>query len=84
VLLPEIERSADAEVLAAAVLAVLAEPITVGSTTVTLTASIGAAVYPIDGSDADRLLRIADGAMYRAKLERNRVVFAASARFGAH
>jgi diguanylate cyclase (GGDEF)-like protein/PAS domain S-box-containing protein len=41
-----------------------------------ITASMGATVYPIDGSDADTLLRHADHAMYGAKQSgRNGVLF---------
>jgi EAL domain-containing protein (putative c-di-GMP-specific phosphodiesterase class I) len=39
----------------------------VGAGPVTVTASIGATVYPIDKADADTLLRHADHAMYGAK-----------------
>lgn len=37
---------------------------------ITLSASIGSAVYPDDGDDMDRLLEIADQTMYRAKRQR--------------
>jgi EAL domain-containing protein (putative c-di-GMP-specific phosphodiesterase class I) len=41
-----------------------------------ITASLGATIYPIDGSDADTLLRHADHAMYGAKQSgRNGVLF---------
>ena len=43
------------------------EPFYIDDRRVTLTASIGASVYPRDGTTADVLLRNADTAMYRAK-----------------
>ncbi len=45
----------------------LAEPVHLTSGQVQLSASIGIAVYPEDGSDAQALLQHADLAMYRAK-----------------
>lgn len=59
------------------VLKLISQPYSVGqSTPWHLTASIGATVYPIDGADADTLLRHADHAMYGAKQAgRNRVLF---------
>ena len=47
----------------------LAEPYTVNGQSVTVSASIGVAVYPQDASEADSLLRQADQSMYRAKQE---------------
>jgi diguanylate cyclase (GGDEF)-like protein/PAS domain S-box-containing protein len=41
--------------------------LTVGDTPVTVTASIGATVFPMDNADAETLLRHADHAMYGAK-----------------
>jgi diguanylate cyclase (GGDEF)-like protein len=49
----------------------LSEPFTCGSTVLRTTASIGAAIYPIDGTTSAELQRHADLAMYRAK-ERGR------------
>lgn len=47
----------------------LAEPYQVANRTVYITASIGIALYPNDGTDADRLLQNADTAMYHAKAQ---------------
>ncbi len=46
---------------------VLAAPIAIGNTNVSLTASAGVTIAPSDGTDADDLLRKADLAMYHAK-----------------
>lgn len=65
--------------LAGRMLEALYEPITLNSkhdTSITLSASIGIALYPHDGHDTDTLLRNADMAMYRAKsMGRNQVHF---------
>ncbi|WP_284617052.1 bifunctional diguanylate cyclase/phosphodiesterase [Aquabacterium humicola] len=51
------------------VLRVVAQPfvLTAGGDAIVITASVGATLYPLDGSDADTLLRHADHAMYGAK-----------------
>jgi diguanylate cyclase (GGDEF)-like protein/PAS domain S-box-containing protein len=48
-------------------LAAIAQPLEVGATTVSLSASIGISLYPDDDADPDTLLRHADQAMYVAK-----------------
>ncbi len=48
-------------------LAAIAEPINVNSTTCKLSASIGVSMYPRDADNPDALLRYADQAMYVAK-----------------
>ena len=53
--------------LAAVLLSALRAPYDLGGLEVTLSASIGIAVAPVDGTDASTLLRHADVAMYRAK-----------------
>ncbi len=45
----------------------LNSPITIGDITLRISASIGVAIYPRDGTDADILIRKADQAMYSAK-----------------
>jgi diguanylate cyclase (GGDEF)-like protein/PAS domain S-box-containing protein len=51
------------------VLQVVAQPCVIDPTldAISITASVGATIYPIDSSDADTLLRHADHAMYGAK-----------------
>ena len=47
---------------------VIAEPYLVNGEKITIGASIGLTLYPLDDSDADTLLRHADHAMYQAKV----------------
>ena len=55
------------ERIAGLVSANIAKPIAVGSWQFVVNASIGVAVYPVDGATGDELIQIADAAMYRAK-----------------
>ena len=51
-------------------------PCHIGERTVSVSVSLGVAVYPDDGEDGDTLMRLADAAMYRAKRDgRNRMCF---------
>jgi len=45
----------------------VSEPVAIGGTTVRVTATLGAALFPRDGDDFETLLRSADLAMYSAK-----------------
>ncbi|WP_345976396.1 EAL domain-containing protein [Sulfurimonas sp. HSL3-7] len=47
----------------------IAEPFTIDQNELTVTASIGIAIYPADGTDQETLSKNADIAMYRAKQE---------------
>ena len=67
VLLPELAAEADAERVAARILAALREPILLGAQECVVTASIGVAVYPRDGDTVAELLRNANVAMYSVK-----------------
>lgn len=49
------------------ILTMLSEPFVIGAQEVFITASVGIAVYPLDGKDIDTLLINADVAMYQAK-----------------
>lgn len=63
-------RRKDAEAVAEKIRAAVRAPIDVGDAVLTVTASVGAAVYPDDGTDEESLLRRADEAMYREKQKR--------------
>jgi len=69
IMLPDIEDAGVVSLVAQRVLAVLNLPFQVGGKAITITASIGIAVFPEDGGDAAALLKHADTAMYHAKDE---------------
>jgi diguanylate cyclase (GGDEF)-like protein len=66
-LLNDVRNIQDPAKAAQRILNVLSEPFIIGSQKVFVTASIGIAVYPLDGKDIDTLLINADVAMYQAK-----------------
>ena len=67
VLLAELASAADAAPVAQKILEALGAPGVVGPHSLSLSASLGIAVYPEDGDDALALIAGADGAMYQAK-----------------
>ena len=67
VLLPNLRSVDDAGGVAERLIDALREPVQVASNALIVTPSIGMAVYPRDGADAETLLRHADLAMYVAK-----------------
>jgi diguanylate cyclase (GGDEF)-like protein len=67
ILLSEISQVADAAAIASKLLTALSGSSEVNGQTIELAASIGIAVYPLDGEDVDTLIARADSAMYRAK-----------------
>ncbi|MZI95340.1 EAL domain-containing protein [Vibrio sp. CAIM 722] len=69
VLLNNIDSRESVEKTATKLMQALTAPIDVGFGDFFVTASIGIACYPEDGSDADNLLQHADLAMYRSKEE---------------
>jgi diguanylate cyclase (GGDEF)-like protein/PAS domain S-box-containing protein len=67
VVLPELKRPADAAQVARKVLEQLSQPLMVEERELIVTPSIGIAVFPDDGRDAETLIRNSDAAMYHAK-----------------
>ena len=66
-LLPGIQRPVEVARLAEKILQALREPKVVNGHELFVTASMGIALYPEDGHDAETLIQNADTAMYRAK-----------------
>jgi diguanylate cyclase (GGDEF)-like protein len=67
ILLTGISGEEDAALVASKVLEAIVQPIQTGSETVTISASIGIAIFPDHGSNAKALIGEADKAMYLAK-----------------
>ncbi len=66
-----------AATLAQRLLGLLAQPLSLGAEEISITVSIGIALFPSDGQEFETLLQRAETAMYRAKQEgRNRYQFA--------
>jgi diguanylate cyclase (GGDEF)-like protein/PAS domain S-box-containing protein len=75
-LLPGVRGAQDVAALADKVLRRLVEPFVIAGRELFVTASIGIALSPGDGTDPDTLLKFADSAMYHAKKAgRNNVQF---------
>jgi diguanylate cyclase (GGDEF)-like protein/PAS domain S-box-containing protein len=66
-LIPGISKESDVESLVAKILARVAEPLPARGREFRLTASVGVAMFPEAGGDAETLVANADAAMYRAK-----------------
>jgi diguanylate cyclase len=64
ILLPELESRESAVVATEKIRIHLAKPYLVGGTSIQITASIGMAVYPTDGSEFDDLIQQSDAGMY--------------------
>ena len=71
VVLPDVESEQGPIPVAEKLLAAISEPIDLDGQTVSVSPSIGIAVYPRDGENAEALIKNADAAMYLAK-ERGR------------
>jgi diguanylate cyclase (GGDEF)-like protein/PAS domain S-box-containing protein len=67
IILPKIPKAQDANIVAEKVLNTLNEPFMLGGNMVTVTASVGISIYPLDAQEMDELIKYADTAMYRAK-----------------
>lgn len=69
-----IEHPSEAEAFGARIVRLLSEPYIFGDVKLHLSASVGIAIFPDDGHDAEALLRSADLALYRAKTNgKNRI-----------
>ena len=74
--LVDLDCPEDAEPVLERLLQAAADPVTLGKAVIQVSASMGIAVYPRDGTHADLLLRRADQSMYQAKQAgRNRYAF---------
>jgi len=67
VMLSEIAQADDAQQMAEKLHHALASPCVIAGMHLPVSASIGTAIYPDDGSDADSLIAFADAAMYAQK-----------------
>jgi diguanylate cyclase (GGDEF)-like protein/PAS domain S-box-containing protein len=67
ILMPEINDSSDAAILAQRLTETLSDPFSIGGVELQISASTGIALYPRDGDDLLSLLNAADHAMYNAK-----------------
>jgi diguanylate cyclase (GGDEF)-like protein len=67
ILLSEVKCAQDADVCAETILSALSLPARIDQHDLYLSASIGIATYPGDGTDADTIMKHADRAMYHAK-----------------
>ena len=67
ILLPEITAEEDARAVGEKILESMKQPVTLAGKEVVVTTSLGVALYPRDGRDADTLMKNADTAMYHVK-----------------
>ncbi len=66
-ILPQIDSPEDAERVVRIIIEKLAQPFDLNGTAVTISASVGIAIYPNDGQNSKELLQNSDKAMYDAK-----------------
>lgn len=79
ILLPQVRDEEDTIKLAQRILEVLKQPFQIKEHQLYIKISLGIAIYPRDGHDAETLLKNADAALYRAKEKgRNRYQFYSS------
>lgn len=79
ILLPSIEATQDIVTVAEKIQKALAQPFVIGGDTISISTSVGIAIYPEHGLDEPALLINADNAMYMAKQRgRNNVVIYSS------
>lgn len=78
VMLPDHDNDESVMVLAEQLLKKIEEPYTVGAFTLSLSASMGIASYPVHGETLDQLIQRADAAMYQAKADKQQRIRMAS------
>jgi diguanylate cyclase (GGDEF)-like protein len=66
-LMPDVRHADDVSKIAVKLIDLFRAPLVVNGREMVITASVGASLFPEDGSDAETLLKNADAAMYRAK-----------------
>ena len=71
-MVPDIENTDEALEIAAKCRAACARPFTSGDRNISISASIGLAFFPEDGTDETTLVAAADAAMYREKRQTHR------------
>jgi diguanylate cyclase (GGDEF)-like protein/PAS domain S-box-containing protein len=69
VVLPEIRHRSDAEAVAGKILEAVRHPLVADGFEISTSVSVGVAVFPEQGDDAEALMRHADAAMYMAKAD---------------
>ncbi|MBE3038019.1 MAG: GGDEF domain-containing protein, partial [Chloroflexi bacterium] len=67
VILPGLKNSENAILVAQKIMQRATEPITLEGRELFVSTSLGIAIYPVDATDSEGLLRNADAALYRAK-----------------
>jgi diguanylate cyclase (GGDEF)-like protein len=70
ILLADLAQASDAQAVAEKVLRAIAAPAALDGHALSVTASVGIAIYPDDGEDVDTLIERADAAMYASKRRR--------------
>ncbi len=77
IMITGVKLLADVDAVAEKLLTEIAVPFVIGEHALQTTCSLGISIYPHDASDAETLMRLADGAMHQAKRNgRNRYLFA--------
>ncbi|MGK7346095.1 MAG: putative bifunctional diguanylate cyclase/phosphodiesterase [Candidatus Nitrospinota bacterium M3_3B_026] len=67
ILIEDMEHEEDVDSVARKIFQEMAEPFLLGGQELFVTVSVGVAIYPDDGEEADTIIKNADVAMYRAK-----------------
>lgn len=70
----DLHSTDDLKIVAERILACVKEPFTLGDDTVEITLNVGAALFPNDADDAERLLMCADSAMHECKATHSRYI----------